>query len=133
MMVRRPRQWVAVLLMLGLAFAQVVTAAHACSILGTPPLPGAALVEPAVGQAMPADCPEMAKILASTVNACVSHCELGQQVDVYGDAPMASVAPRPPLVVRLVGPLIPTSGEHSSLVAALAAPPPQLLFSRFLI
>jgi hypothetical protein len=119
--------------MVGLAFAQIITAAHACSILAQGSPPGTALAEPAVSQAMPTDCPEMAKKSGSTLNVCVSHCDFGQQVDAHADVPIAAIAPQPPLLIRPVGRLIPTSGEHLALLAALAAPPPQLLFSRFLI
>jgi hypothetical protein len=131
--VRRRRQWLAVLLMVGLAFAQIITAAHACSILTLASPQGPVQAEPPVGQAMPTDCGEMAKQSDSTINVCVSHCDFGQQVDAHADAPAAAISPQPPLLIRPVGPLIPASGEHWSLPAALAAPPPQLLFSRFLI
>ena len=82
---------------------------------------------------MPADCPEMAKQSGSTLNVCLAHCDFGQQVDVHTDAPTAAIAPQVGLTVRPVRPLIPVDPESLSLIASVAAPPPLLLFSRFLI
>ncbi len=117
--------------MLVLAFAQAVTAAHACPALS----PGS----PSVAQTaqsdstMPADCPEMVKQANSTVNVCVSHCFADQQVAAQADAPAALVAPQPALLVHVTDPYIPTAAAVDLLLPIFAAPPPQLRFSRFLI
>jgi len=114
---------------MGLAFAQVVTAGHACPMLGRA---SPSLAQ--VAQTMPADCPQMAKQAGSTINVCVGHCFADEQVDAPANVPAALVAPQPALRVHL--PDIPVA---TVVVARLlppspsAAPPPQLRFSRFLI
>ncbi len=128
---RRPRRFIAALLMLVLAFAQAVTAAHACPVLDpASPSPAQAAQSEAT---MLADCPEMAKRANSTVNVCVSHCFADQQVDAQADAPAALVAPQPALVVDLTDPYVPTLATALSLLPVIAAPPAQLRFARFLI
>jgi len=129
---RRHRPWIVAVLVVGLAFAQIATAAHACSIPAPASQPSMAGTADAA-QPMPADCPEMAKQSGSTLNACLSHCNFGQQVDLYPDAPTAAIAPQPPLIVRPVERFVAPGSERASLPVALAAPPAQLLFSRFLI
>jgi hypothetical protein len=121
---RRYRQWITAALMFALAFAQVVTAAHACPT-------GAA--SQASSPAMPSDCPEMAKQAVDTLNACLSHCDFGQQVDVQTDAPVAATAPQAALTIRLTDARIRTDVVSFSLFARAAGPPAQLVFSRFLI
>jgi hypothetical protein len=122
---------IAALMMLVLAFAQAVTVAHACPV----PHPGSPWVAQAVQaeSTMPADCQEMAKQADSTVNLCLSHCFVDQQVDAQADAPSATVAPRPALLVHLSDPYVPTATAALSLLPIAAAPPPQLRFRRFLI
>jgi hypothetical protein len=127
---RRQRQWIVVVLLCCLALAQVATATHACSLLEqVSHAPGYAALG---AQELPSDCPAMAKQSGSTLNLCLSHCQLGQQVDVHAGAPTAAIAPQPPLTVQPVDQLV-AATESASLVVPLAAPPPQLLFSRFLI
>lgn len=75
----------------------------------------------------------MAKQSESTVNTCQAHCVFGQQIDVPTEAPIAALAPELPLTIRLAVPHIPASAETFTLFASGAAPPPLLLFSRFLI
>jgi hypothetical protein len=128
---RRQRQWIVVVLLCCLALAQAVTSAHACSLfkrLSQAPAQAALAM-----QQMPSDCPAMAKQSGSTLNLCLSHCQLGQQVDVYAGTPVAAIAPQPALTVQPVDQLVAAAAESTSLVAVVAAPPPQLLFSRFLI
>lgn len=129
---RRRRQWIAALLMAGLAFAQVVTAVHACSIL-TLAAQSPVQADSPIGQTMPANCTEMAKQSGSNVNVCESHCVFGQQVDVPTAAPIAATAPTVVLMIRQAAPSVPAGAARSSLVARAAAPPPLLLFSRFLV
>jgi hypothetical protein len=127
--VRRNRRSVAALLVAILAFMQVGTAAHACTILNpiSQPAPSSAV------QAMPADCPGMAEQTGSTVNVCESHCVGPQQIDAQADALTAPIAPQPALMVRL---------PDSCTLALTAAPAPStigaarsvlLRFSRLLI
>src|SRR5439155_3154868 len=131
--VRHCRQRIAALLMVGLAFAQVVTAAHACSISALASSQGPVQAEPFASQAMPTDCGEMAKRSGSPINVCVSHCDFGQQIDAQADAPTAAIVPHLPLIIRPVASRVPVNCDNWSRFASLAAPPPQLLFSRFLI
>src|SRR5207244_8465072 len=128
---RRLRQWVIVLVMLILVFAQIVTAAHACTLATL------ALQAVASGQSgdndMSSDCPAMAKHAAANAKLCESHCAYGQQIDVQLDAPVATIAPQPALTVRILTSIVPRSLGTASLHARSTAPPLSLLFGRFLI
>lgn len=128
---RRPRRLIAALLTLILAFAQAVTAAHACPTLD----PGSApLAQPTqVNAAMPADCPEMAKQANSPISICWSHCSADPQVDGHDYAPAPLVAPQTALLVRLADLDIPALVPAQWLLPVIGAPPPQLRFRRFLI
>jgi hypothetical protein len=130
-MVRRQRRWVAGLVMLGVVFAQIVTAAHACT-LAVPAPPTATLVEPN-DVTMPSDCAAMAKEVAANAKVCDSHCAYGQQIDVQPDAPVAAIAPQPALTVGVVPSIVQPSFDKTFLHARSTAPPVSLLFSRFLI
>jgi hypothetical protein len=130
-MVRRQRRWVAGLVMLGLVFAQVVTVAHACTLV-VPMSQAATFVEPA-DEAMPSDCPAMAKRVVKNAKVCDSHCAYGQQIDVQSDAPVAAIAPQPALTVGVVSLPVLGSLDTIFLHARSTAPPISLLFSRFLI
>jgi hypothetical protein len=130
-MVRRQRRWVAGLMMVGVAFAQVVTVAHACTL--AVPMSEAATAARLVDTPMPPDCTQMAKRSIATGNVCDSHCAYGQQIDVQPDAPTAAIAPQPALTVRVVSPIVQPSHDSAALDARSTAPPVSLLFSRFLI
>ena len=117
--------------MLILAFAQAVTAAHACPTLD--PSSAAMAQASQLDAAMPADCPEMAKRANSPVNICWTHCYAGPQVDAHDYAPAPLVAPQTALLVRLADPALPNLVPAQWLPPVIAAPPPQLRFSRFLI
>jgi hypothetical protein len=131
-MVRRRRQWVAGLMMLGVVFAQIVTAAHACT-LAVPTSQAPTAVVQSADEAMPLDCTTMAKRVAASVNVCESHCGYGQQIDVHPDVPMAGLAPQAVLTVHALLPLVPDLLGATSLFARSTAPPVSILFSRFLI
>jgi hypothetical protein len=128
-MVRQQRRWVAILVMLGVVFAQVVTVAHACT-LAVPAFQAATLVQPA-DDTMPSDCP--AKGATTNSNVCDSHCAYGQQIDAQSDAPVAAIAPHPALTIGVVSPIVRPSLGTIFLHARSTAPPISLLFSRFLI
>ena len=130
-MIRRQRRWVAGLVMLGVVFAQIVTVAHACT-LAVPTSQTVPFVEPA-DEAMPSDCPAMAKRIAKNATVCDSHCAYGQQIDVQTDAPVAAIAPQPALTVRIVSSIVEPALATIFLPARRTAPPVSLLFSRFLI
>jgi hypothetical protein len=68
---------------------------------------------------------------APLANACEVHCMQGAQPD----APAAMPAPAPAsmLVVAMPCEVLPLSAAQAPLDARSAAPPPQLLFSRYLI
>jgi hypothetical protein len=123
------RSCVTVLAVLGLLFAQFVTAAHACTVAFSPSLPAATVATP-VDDAMPSDCAGNAK--RTDVNVCESHCVYGQQIDVHSDAPVAAIAPQPALTVRVPPPMVPRSFDTIALHARSTAPPLSILFSRFL-
>jgi hypothetical protein len=128
-MVRRKRRWVAVLVMLGVVFTQVVTVAHACT-LAVPVFQAATFVQPA-DDTMPSDCP--AKGATANAKVCDSHCAYGQQIDAQPDAPVAAIAPQPALTVCVVSSTVQSSLDTKFLHARSTAPPLSLLFSRFLI
>lgn len=86
--------------MLGVVFAQAVTAAHACTSFAVPTSPAAAFGQP-VGEIMFTDCPAMATRAAANAKVCESYCAYGQQIDVQPDPPVAAIAPQPALTVRL--------------------------------
>ena len=123
------RSCMAVLAILGLLFAQLVTAAHACTVAFSPSLP-VAIMASAVDDAMPSDCAGNAK--RTDVNVCESHCAYGQQIDVQSDAPVAAIAPQPALTVRVPLPVVLRSFDTTALHARSTAPPLSILFSRFL-
>jgi hypothetical protein len=130
-MVRRQRRWVAGLVMLGLMFAQIVTVAHACT-LAVPVSQAVAFGQPA-DEAMASDCAAMVKRVAANAKVCDAHCAYGQQIDVQPDAPVAAIAPQPPLTVDVVSVIVQRSLDPIFLHARSTAPPVSLLFSRFLI
>ena len=119
-------------MMLGVVFAQIVTAAHACTFAAsTPHLPTA--VVQAADAAMPVDCTAMQEHGAAVSSVCESHCAYGQQIDVHPDGPVAGIAPHPALTVHSLLSFVPASIDASFLYAKSAAPPVSILFSRFLI
>lgn len=130
-MVRRWQRWLAGLVMLGVALAQLVTVAHACA-LAVAPFPMAAFDQAAVA-AMPSDCAEMAKRAAANAKLCESHCAYGQQIAVQPDSPVAAIAPQPALSVSAVASIAPSALDTIYLHARSTAPPVSILFSRFLI
>lgn len=129
-MIRRQRRWVAGLVILGVVFAQLITAAHACAP-ATATSRTATVAQP-VDETMPSDC-AMAKRVAVNAKVCESHCAYGQQIDVQPDAPVAAIAPQPALTIRVMSSIAQPSLDTIFLRAQSTAPPLSLLFSRFLI
>lgn len=129
-MIRRQRRWVAGLVILGVVFAQLITAAHACAP-ATATSRTATFAQP-VDETMPSDC-AMAKRVAANAKVCESHCAYGQQIDVQPDAPVAAIAPQPALTIRVMSSIAQPSLDTIFLRAQSTAPPVSLLFSRFLI
>ena len=115
--------------MLGVVFAQIVTAAHACTLV-VPVFHAATFVQPA-DNTMPSDCPSNGA--PANVKVCDSHCAYGQQIDAQPDAPVAAIAPQPALTISVVSPIVRRSLDTIFLHARSTAPPISLLFSRFLI
>src|SRR5205814_369171 len=100
---RLRRNWIAAIVALGVLFAQIVTAAHACSALA---------LSPAQEQsAMPADCPQSAAGIDSTINVCASHCDAGAQVDSDTDVPVVVMAPQPGLTIRIADVHVSVAGD----------------------
>jgi hypothetical protein len=114
-----------------LAFAQAMTAAHACPILN--PSLNAASAIASEADAMPGDCADMVKYAGSSANLCESHCFAGQQVNAQADAPTALAAPQSPLTVRRVDPFVAMLAPASAPSPVSAAQPPLLRFGRLLI
>jgi hypothetical protein len=128
------RQSIAVMMMVGLMFAQIVAMAHACPLL----LPqGDASMQVALPDRapMPADCVGMTgqPDSTSTANACESHCNTGQQIDVQSAALSAPIGLQPVLTIRVVEHGIPDPGAAIWLSSLRAAPSLSLLFGHFLI
>jgi len=111
---------------LAVLFAQLVTAAHACTVALAPPQSVAA----ADNDTMPSDCAGNAK--TTRANVCESHCLYGQQIDVHPDVPAAAVAPQPALISRAAQSIAWRSFDTIALHARSSAPPLSVLFSRFL-
>ncbi|HEX7272695.1 MAG TPA: hypothetical protein VF420_11155 [Casimicrobiaceae bacterium] len=128
---KRRRVWIAAVVIWSLAFAQAAVAAHACAILiaaGSPvPSIGASAPE------MPPGCADMAGHTDSTVNVCQSHCLADQQTQGQADVPLPGIAPQPALVIRIAEARLTTGALALTAVTPAAAPPPQLLYNRFLI
>ena len=123
------RRWIAVGVMLGLVFAQIVTAVHACPLVATP---GAAVVQASVEKAQPS-CHDPVQKIKDNANVCESHCLTGQQVDTQADAPTAAIAPRAALTIHVVDLSEARARGASSLPALGAVAPPLLRFNRLLI
>jgi len=119
------RTSIAAIVAVGLLFAQIVTAAHACSTFAMPPAQEQS--------AMPADCVQSSERIDSTVNVCASHCERGAQVDSHADVPAPLIAPQLALVIRVTDAFAPIAGDASSSPAQRAPPTPLALSSRLLI
>ena len=122
---RLRRSWIAAIMALGLLFAQIVTAAHACSTLTLPP-----------GQeqsAMPADCAQSTARIDSTINICASHCDTGAQVDSHIDVPAPMTAPQPALTIRIADVHVSVADDIATSCAQLATPPPLAISGRLLI
>ena len=119
-------------MMLGIVFAQIVTAAHACTLAVSTSQAPTTMALPA-DPAMPVDCTAMAKRMATSANICDSHCDYGQQIDVHPDVPVIGIAPQPALTVHPTLPLVPDVLGATFLYTQSTAPPVSILFSRFLI
>jgi len=122
---RLRRTWIAAIVAVGLLFAQIVTAAHACSMFAMPPAQEQS--------AMPADCAQSSERIDSTINVCVAHCERGAQVDSHADVPAPLIAPQLALAIRVADAFVPAAGDTPSSSAPHALPTPLALSSRLLI
>jgi hypothetical protein len=134
---RRSRMRRGVALMATLAFValQGTVAVHACTVDASGP--GAAAADQVAvatddSAAMP-DCSKAAGNGAPDVKICAAHCHAGFQVDAGSVATMPPLAPQSALTVSIALPALLKPAVAGSLVARSGAPPPQLLFSRFLI
>lgn len=128
------RESIAVVMMVGLVFAQIVAMVHACPLLSPQ---GEASMQVALSDRvpMPPDCVGMTgqPDSTSTANACESHCNAGQQIDVQPAALLAAFCLQPALTVRVAEPGVPDPGAAIWLSSLAAAPPRSLLFGHFLI
>jgi len=126
----RPRRWIAAGVLLGIVFAQIVTAAHACPSFASSS--DVVAMHADAGPVSPS-CHDPARKAKDNANVCESHCLTGQQVDTQTDAPTAAMAPRTALTIPLVDHSAARTRELSSLPALVAAAPPLLRFARLLI
>jgi hypothetical protein len=128
------RQSVAVVMMMGLLFAQIVTVVHACPLL-MGDVDKLTRVAAPDRVPMPVDCAGMADQpdATSTASACESHCNAGQQIDVQSAALAAPLGLQPALTIRVVETGVRDARATIWLSALGAAPPLSLLFGRFLI
>ncbi len=122
---RSRRAWIAAIMAVGLLFAQIVTAAHACSTLTLPPAQEQS--------AMPADCAQSTARIDSTINVCASHCDTAAQVDSHADVPAPMMAPQPALTIRVADLYASFANDDATSSAQRAAPPLLALSSRLLI
>src|SRR5206468_2161853 len=66
------------------------------------------------------------------VALCHFHCKGDPQIDAHADAPTAPIAPQPALMVVTRDQRLPASAAMTLLPVRSSAPPPLILFSRFL-
>jgi hypothetical protein len=129
--VRIRLQSAAVLTISAFLFAQIVAVAHACPLMGSR---AATTMQLAMADPMPADCAGMAvPDPAYSANACESHCNADQQIDVHVVDGVAPLAPQLALTIRAVEPDLPVAWERIWLSSLGGAPPLSLLFGHFLI
>ncbi len=121
-------------MMVGLVFAQIVALAHACPLL-LPQADASTQVALPERVPMPADCTDMSGPSDSTssANACESHCNAGQQIDVQSAALLAPIGLQPALTIRVAEPGVPDPRAAIWLSSLGAAPARSLLFGHFLI
>ena len=124
---RRHATWIAALLTLALVFSQALVAAHACPVAD---FDAVTTLHGHAAASMP-DCSGMPDSGDPIANVCESHCLTGQHAQA-ADAPYPPLAPLPALTVRTDAPRV-TAVDAFTDVHPLAAPPPRLRFSRFLI
>ena len=125
---RRARRWLAALMIVGLAGAQFMSLARACTLERDI---AHALPAASSAAAMPADCPFMGKSTATPM-ACEPPCMPMAQTDRSAQAPIAP-APSTALVVRQVAAQRLPSLRASPPLARNASPPLLLRFGRLLI
>jgi hypothetical protein len=135
--IRRSRMRRGVALVATLAFValQGTIAVHACIIDASER--GAASADQAAAvandsAAMP-DCSNAAGKAAADVKICAAHCTAGAQVDTGSLAAIPPLAPQSALTVSVALPALLQPALARLFVARSGAPPPQLLFTRFLI
>jgi hypothetical protein len=124
-MLRRYRRLLAAALACVLAFAGVVTAAHACALVGVPP-DAVAAAEP-----MP-DCAEAAPAADPAASTCEAHCVAGQSLEAQSHAPVALATPQPALRIEVVHGPVHATLARANLRPLEAAPPPLVRFARLL-
>jgi hypothetical protein len=122
---RARRTWIAAIVAVGLLFAQIVTAAHACSMFAMPPAQEQS--------AMPANCAQSSGRVDSTINVCAAHCASGAQVDSHADVPAPLIAPQLALAIRVADAFAPMPGDAPSSSVPRAPPNPLALSSRLRI
>ena len=126
MILRRYRRLLAAVLACALAFAGIVTAAHACALAASTPPDVVAAAEP-----MP-DCTESANAADAIANACETHCVAGQSLEAQGHAPAAMAAPHPALRIDVAEDAAHTTRARANRPPPVAAPPPLARFTRLL-
>jgi hypothetical protein len=128
-MIRRQRRLVAWIGALGIAFAQVVVAAHAGTLAGG----DHSATAPQVHKSHCAGALGSRGLPAPQGNACEVHCADGLHFAAAPDLPPVAVTSwaAPPAQDKIA--VDPRERDRSVLAAKSAAPPPLLQFHRFLI
>ncbi len=126
MILRRYRRLLAAVLACMLAFAGVVTAAHACALAANVPPDAVLAAEP-----MP-DCAEAARATDADTNTCVAHCVAGQSLEAQGHAPVALAAVQPALRIEIADEVVSATLARANLRPLEAAPLPLVRFTRLL-
>jgi hypothetical protein len=129
----RIRRRVVAVATLAIIAMQWTIAVHACTI-GVPAIgttDRAAFVSN--DSATMPDCDEAGVKPAPGGKICAVHCQSDGQVDLGAVNPDPPLAPPVALSVSAVVPVITRLATTSALFAFIAAPPPRVLFSRFLI
>ena len=126
MILRRYRRLLAAVLACMLAFAGVVTAAHACTLAANVPPDAVWAAEP-----MP-DCAEAAPAADAAASTCEAHCVAGQSLEAQSHAPVALTAPQPALRIEVVHGPVHAMLARANLRSLEATPSPLVRFTRLL-
>ena len=122
---------IAALLVVFLTFAQIVTAAHACSIVV--PISQSRTTSAGADESLHARCHVDQRHAPTADDVCASHCAGPEQADTQLDASPVRVAPHAALTVRTVDACATVAAVVDRVAFTEARSRPLLLFGRLLI